>query len=69
MTLLENMLVAPQGQAGERLLPNWISGGRIAMEERRNAQRAMALLDFNFQGLNLVGITFGAFPGGGPWCI
>jgi branched-chain amino acid transport system ATP-binding protein len=46
MTLLENLLVAAQGQSGERILPNWVAPGRIAREERANAEKAMALLGF-----------------------
>ena len=46
MTLLENLLVAAQGQTGERILPNWIAPGHIARQERENAEKAMALLDF-----------------------
>jgi branched-chain amino acid transport system ATP-binding protein len=46
MTLLENVLLAAQKQSGERILPNWLAPGRIAAEERRNAEKAMALLEF-----------------------
>jgi branched-chain amino acid transport system ATP-binding protein len=46
MTVLENVLLAAPGQSGERLLPNWLAPSRIAAEERRNTERAMALLDF-----------------------
>ena len=46
MTLLENVLLAAQKQSGERILPNWLAPGRIAAEERRNAERAMGLLEF-----------------------
>jgi branched-chain amino acid transport system ATP-binding protein len=46
MTLIENMLTAAQGQSGERLLYNWILPRRVAGEERANAEKAMALLDF-----------------------
>ena len=46
MTVLENLLLAAPAQSGERLWPNWTAGGRIAAEERRNADKAAALLDF-----------------------
>ncbi|MGE0007015.1 MAG: ABC transporter ATP-binding protein [Parvibaculaceae bacterium] len=46
MTLIENMLAAAQGQSGERLLANWLTPGRVGAEERANAERAMAHLDF-----------------------
>ena len=46
MTLLENLGVAAQDQAGERVLSNWIMPGNVAREERANAEKAMALLEF-----------------------
>ncbi len=46
MTLLENLLTAAQGQSGERMIANWITIGRVAREERANADKAMALLEF-----------------------
>ena len=46
MTLIENMLAAAQGQSGERLFANWLTPGRVGAEERANAERAMAHLEF-----------------------
>jgi branched-chain amino acid transport system ATP-binding protein len=46
MTLVENLLVAAKGQSGERILPNWLTPGTIAREERANLGRAMELLEF-----------------------
>ena len=46
MTLIENLLTAAQGQTGEKLLYNWFLPRRVAREERENAEKAMALLDF-----------------------
>jgi len=46
MTLVENLLVAAQAQVGERIFANWFEAGAIAREERRNIERAMALLEF-----------------------
>jgi branched-chain amino acid transport system ATP-binding protein len=46
MTVLENVLLAAQGQSGEHILPNWLAPGRVAAEERRNADKAMELLEF-----------------------
>jgi branched-chain amino acid transport system ATP-binding protein len=46
MTVLENMLTAAQGQSGERPYCNWFMTGRVAREERRNEEKAQALLDF-----------------------
>ena len=45
MTVLENLLLAAQGQVGERILPNWLPGQRIARQERDNLARARRLLD------------------------
>ena len=46
MTLLENVLVAAQGQSGDRIWPNLFAPGRVAAEERRNVDKALSLLDF-----------------------
>jgi branched-chain amino acid transport system ATP-binding protein len=46
MTLIENLLVAAKGQAGERIFANWFSPGKVAAEERRLVARAMELLAF-----------------------
>jgi len=46
MTLIENMLTAAQGQAGEHIFANWLAPGRVGAEERANAEKAMAHLDF-----------------------
>jgi len=45
MTVVENVLLAAQKQTGERILPNWLFPGRVAAEERRNVDKAMALLE------------------------
>ncbi|MGG5818810.1 ABC transporter ATP-binding protein [Falsiroseomonas sp. HW251] len=46
MTVLENVMLAPTGQRGERFWTNWLSPGAVAAEERRNRERAMHWLDF-----------------------
>ena len=46
MTVLENVLVAAQGQRGEGVLANWFAGGRVAADERRNQERARDIIDF-----------------------
>lgn len=46
MTLIENMLAAAQGQRGESLFANWLTPHRVAAEERANAEKAMAHLEF-----------------------
>jgi neutral amino acid transport system ATP-binding protein len=44
LTVLENLLVAPKVQSGERLLNIYFRPGRVNQEERRNAQRALEIL-------------------------
>jgi branched-chain amino acid transport system ATP-binding protein len=46
MTLVENVMLGRQHQAGEHILPNWLRPGRVAREERSTFDKAMALLDF-----------------------
>ena len=46
MTLVENVMLGRQHQAGERILPNWLAPGRVAREERETRDKAMALIDF-----------------------
>jgi len=45
-TMLENLLLAAPRQLGERILPNWFLSARVRREERRNLEKAAALLDF-----------------------
>jgi branched-chain amino acid transport system ATP-binding protein len=46
MTVLENVMLAPQRQRGERFWANWVSPGAVAAEERANRDQAMHWLDF-----------------------
>ena len=46
MTVLENVMVAPLDQAGERFWANWLAPGRVARQERAVAERARHWLDF-----------------------
>lgn len=46
MTLIENMLTAAQAQAGERVFANWLMPARVGAQERANAEKAMAHLEF-----------------------
>jgi branched-chain amino acid transport system ATP-binding protein len=46
MTVLENLLVAPKLQIGERILGSLFAAAAVASEERRNVEKAMALLEF-----------------------
>ncbi|MCX7684025.1 MAG: ABC transporter ATP-binding protein [Acetobacteraceae bacterium] len=46
MTLLENVMLAPKGQAGERFWVNWLAPRRVAAEERRVREAARHWLEF-----------------------
>ena len=46
MTVLENVMLAPPGQQGERFWVNWLRPGAVAAEERRIRDRARHWLDF-----------------------
>ncbi len=46
MTVLENVMVAGQRQAGERALASLLRPGRVAVEERALTEKAHDLLDF-----------------------
>jgi len=46
MSVLENVLLGAQRQAGERFLMNWLVPRRIEREERANIERAEALIEF-----------------------
>jgi branched-chain amino acid transport system ATP-binding protein len=46
MTVLENCMLVPQRQAGERFWNNWFARGRVAGEERAIRERAREVLDF-----------------------
>jgi branched-chain amino acid transport system ATP-binding protein len=46
MTLLENVMLSPKGQAGERFWVNWLAPARVAAEERRVRDAARHWLDF-----------------------
>ena len=45
LTVLDNMLLARQGQTGERFFANFLKPGAIAAEERHARDKARALLD------------------------
>jgi len=45
MTVLENLMLVPLAQAGERFWNNWWRPGRVRREERAARDRAMALLE------------------------
>lgn len=45
MTVLENLMLVPMHQHGERFWANWFGGARVAREERAARERAMAALE------------------------
>src|SRR3712207_357635 len=46
MTVLENVMLAPRNQRGERFWTNWLTPSRVAAEERALAAAARHWLDF-----------------------
>lgn len=46
MSVLENVMMAPPAQTGESLFGPLFASGRVAAQERRNRERAMAVLEF-----------------------
>lgn len=44
MTVLENLMVVPAGQAGERVAESWLRPWRVAAQERAIAERAYEVL-------------------------
>jgi branched-chain amino acid transport system ATP-binding protein len=46
MTVLENVMLAPPGQIGERFWINWIQAGAVRAQERQTREAARYWLDF-----------------------
>jgi branched-chain amino acid transport system ATP-binding protein len=46
MTVLENVMLVPGDQAGERFWNNWLAPGRVRAQERSNRDQARELLTF-----------------------
>lgn len=46
ITVLENLLIAPNGQKGEAFWKNWFNNSEVKEEEDRLTERAMEILDF-----------------------
>ena len=46
MTVLENLMLVPAPQTGERLWASWLLPCRVARQERRIAAQALEVLDF-----------------------
>jgi neutral amino acid transport system ATP-binding protein len=45
LSVLENMLLAAQGQTGENFLQVWLQQGKIRRQERENREKAIAILE------------------------
>lgn len=46
MSVLENLMVVPLGQSGERFWNSWVGRATIRAEERRNRDKAREILEF-----------------------
>ena len=46
MSVLENVMLSPRGQQGERFWANWLTPARVEREERAVRERALHWLDF-----------------------
>ena len=46
MTVLENLMLVPPGQAGERIWSSWFTPWRVAKQERDIEARAVSALEF-----------------------
>ena len=46
MSVLENVMLAPGGQCGERFWNNWLRPLRVAAEERRLREKAAGVIEF-----------------------
>ena len=58
LTVIENLMLVPEGQAGERIQESWLRPWRVAAEERELAERAhevLAEVDLGHEALNRAG--------------
>jgi branched-chain amino acid transport system ATP-binding protein len=46
MSVLENVMMVPAGQAGEQFWQNWVAAGRVAAEERVLREKALEVIAF-----------------------
>jgi ABC-type branched-subunit amino acid transport system ATPase component len=46
MTVLENVMLVPAGQHGERFWNTWLRPGLVAREEKTNLEKARAIIEF-----------------------
>lgn len=46
MSVLENVMMVPMGQAGEQFWNNWFQPGKVARQERQARERAEEIIEF-----------------------
>lgn len=46
MTVLENLMLMPEGQAGEKIWNTWFRPGAVRRQERVNLEKALEVLEF-----------------------
>jgi branched-chain amino acid transport system ATP-binding protein len=46
MSVLENVMLVPQGQHGERFWNTWLRPGLVAREEKQNLEKARSIIEF-----------------------
>jgi len=46
MTVLENLMVMPEGQAGEKIWNTWLRPGTVMRQEKEIAEKALEVLEF-----------------------
>ena len=46
MTVLENVMLVPPAQLGERFWNTWLRPGAVAREEKKNLEKARAIIEF-----------------------
>ncbi|MBL8689474.1 MAG: ABC transporter ATP-binding protein [Rhodospirillaceae bacterium] len=63
MTVLENTMLVPMNQTGERFWANWVQPGQVAAEEKASRERAVEVLTFCGLGDKLASMA-GTLSGG-----
>jgi len=63
MTVLENTMLVPMNQTGERFWTNWVQPGRVRAEEKASRERAVEVLTFCGLGDKLASMA-GTLSGG-----
>ncbi len=63
MTVLDNMMLGPKGQSGEKIWNIWLKSGKVSKEEDMAKEKALEILDF-FDMLHMKDEYAGALSGG-----